>query len=287
MLSGCGTGGPLPIDDPLSWHLRKGTLPQSQILHQRALEQRHLGGLGPIESSLVDVDWFQGLMVRAGVSPTLLPVDGRKLTPPQAAALLTRLLEAEVPLRDWGPRRMAAHLLVGVVQSGRHVSREELHVRMRRYAGTLVLRPDGYLVSSTTGEALQYAGQVELVDGTLRAEGFEVGPFYGMRGDAYLYRLEDDLGHHPDARVAGSYRPDTNTAGPAVEGMGRAVEDTENGVVTLVLEPEESLAGLAKLPSAVRTLIEHSPEYWERYRALPHGEQVRQASRLLSNILLT
>lgn len=63
VLNGCGTGGPLPIDDPLSWHLRKGTLPQSQFLHQRALEQRPRGGLGPIESSLVDVDWFQGLMV--------------------------------------------------------------------------------------------------------------------------------------------------------------------------------------------------------------------------------
>nr|WP_246356846.1 Tox-REase-5 domain-containing protein [Pyxidicoccus fallax] len=162
-----------------------------------------------------------------------------------------------------------------------------MHVRMRRYAKTLLLRPDGYLVKATTGEAVQYAGEVQLRDGTLRAEGFEVGPFYATRGDAYLYRLEDDLGHHPDARVAGRYIPDTGTVGPAVEGVGRAVEDVVDGVVTLVLEPVESIAGLAKLPAAVRTLIEHSPEYWEKYRALPHGEQVRQASRLLTNVLLT
>jgi len=287
MLGGCGTGGPLPLDDPFSWHLRKGTLPHTQFLHQRALEQRPQSGLGAIESSLVDVDWFQGLMVRAGVPPSLLPGDGRKLTPAQAAALLTRLLEVEVPLRDWGPKRMAAHLLVGVVQEGRPVSREELHVRMRRYAGVLVLRPDGYLVSAITGEAIQHAGEVELAGGTLRAEGFEAGPFYGTRGDAYLYPLEDDLRHHPDARVAGSYLPDMGTAGPVVDGLGRAVVDVVDGVVTLVLEPVESLKGLVRLPAAVRTLIEHSPEYWERYRALPHGEQVRQASRLLTTVLLT
>jgi hypothetical protein len=35
--------------------------------------------------------------------------------------------------------------------------------------------------------------------------------------------LEDDLRHHPDARVAGSYLPDMGTAGPVVDGLGRAV----------------------------------------------------------------
>ena len=287
VLHGCGTGGPLPIDDPLSWHLRKGTLPQSQFPQQRTRAPSPQGGLAPIDSSRVDVDWIQGLMVRAGVPPSLLPPDGRKLTPPQDAVLLTRMLEVEAPLREWGPRRMAAHLLMGVIQAGRPVSREELHVRMRRYAEALVLRPDGYLVRATTGAAVQHAGEVELTDDILHAEGFEVGPFYGTRGDAYLYRLEDDLGHHPDARVAGRSMPDTSTVGPAVEGLGWAVEDVVGGVVTLVLEPVESVTGLAKLPMAVRTLIEHSPEYWERYRALPHGEQVRQASRLLTNIVLT
>jgi hypothetical protein len=287
VLGGCVTGGPLPIDDPLSWHLRKGTLPHPHFPLPRASEQQVRDRLGPIQSSLVDVDWFQGLMVRAGVSPSLLPRDGRQLTPQAAARLLTQLLMADSPLRDWGPKRMAAHLLMGVVQSGRPLPREELHARMRRYAGTLVLRPDGYLVSATTGEAVQHAGEVELTGGTLRAEGFEVGPFYGTRGDAYLYPLENDLGHHPDAHVAGSYMPDTGTMGPAVEGLGRAVVDVVDGLVTLVLEPGESLAGLVKLPSAVRTLIENSPEYWERYRALPHGEQVRQASRLLTHVLLT
>ncbi|MCP3142838.1 Tox-REase-5 domain-containing protein [Pyxidicoccus xibeiensis] len=287
VLGGCGTGGPLPLDDPYSWHLRKGLLFNSHFLHGLPAENAQRGELGPIRSSRLDVDGFQGLLVRAGVPPSRLPGNGRKLTPELAAHLLTSLLETDVPLRDWGPRRMAAHLLVQVVQERRTVTRDTLHERMRRYVGALVLRPDGHLVRATTGEAIQFAGEVELSEGALRAEGFEVGPFYGTRGDRYLYRLEDDLGHHPDARVAGSFMPDTGTVGPAVEGLGRAVLDVVDGVVTLVMQPGESLAGLAKLPAAVRTLIEHSPEYWERYRALPHGEQVRQASRLLTNVLLT
>jgi hypothetical protein len=41
------------------------------------------------------------------------------------------------------------------------------------------------------------------------------------------------------------------------------------------------------LPAAVRTLIENSPEYWEHFRALPSGDQVRDVSRLLTNVLIT
>ncbi len=286
LLLGCANGGPLPVDEPLSWHLRRGALLNPPARFQPLLAAAPRGEVGPIRSSLVEVDGFQGLLVRAGVRPSVLPEDGRRLAPTQAALLLTELLGAEVALRDFGPWRMAAHLLLGVAQGGEEVPREELRARMRRYSGALVLRPDGYLVRATTGEAVQYAGEVELVGGALRAEGFEVGPFYGTRGDRYLYRLEEDLGHHPDARVAGVAMPDTGTVGPVLEGMGQAVVETVEGIAALVLRPGESLAGLAKLPASVRTLLESSPEYWARYRAMPQGEQVRQASRLLTHVLL-
>ena len=68
-----------------------------------------------------------------------------------------------------------------------------------------------------------------------------------------------------------------------MEGAGLGVADTVTGIVSLVMHPRESLEGLAQLPSAVRTLIENSPEYWEHFRSLPSGEQVRNASRLLTN----
>jgi hypothetical protein len=53
------------------------------------------------------------------------------------------------------------------------------------------------------------------------------------------------------------------------------------------MHPIESLEGLAQLPGAVRALIQSSPEYWEHFRAMPHGAQVRAVSRLLTNVLIT
>jgi hypothetical protein len=142
-------------------------------------------------------------------------------------------------------------------------------------------------VLATTGEALQYIDMVRLENGALRAEGFEVGPFYTVVQGRFLYPVDGSLTRHPDARVAGVFSPDKGVLGPAVEGAGLAVVDTVTGIVSLVVHPRESLEGLAQLPSAVRSLIEHSPEYWEHFRSLPSGEQVRDVSRLLTNVLIT
>ncbi len=245
------------------------------------------GVLGPIQSSLLDVDYFQGLLVRAGVPPHALPKDGRRITPDEALQLLSWLLSADVKMRDFGPWRMASYLLWEVVSGERTVSRQELYERMRRFAALLVLRPDGYLVLATTGEALQYVGKVRLENGALRAEDFEVGPFYAVVQGRFLYPVDGPLTRHPDARVAGVFAPDRDLVGPAVEGAGLAVADTVTGIVSLVLHPRESLEGLAQLPSAVRALIAHSPEHWEHFRSLPSGEQVRDVSRLLTNVLIT
>lgn len=93
--------------------------------------------LGPIDSALMDADFFQGLLVRSGVPPQALPQDGHRLTPEDAARLLSWLVTAEVPLRDFGPWRMAAFLLWEVVQDGSPVPREALYARMRRFQGLL------------------------------------------------------------------------------------------------------------------------------------------------------
>jgi hypothetical protein len=242
--------------------------------------------LGPIRSSYVDLDYFQGLLVRGGVPPSALPNDGRTLTPEDAAHLLSWLVAAEVPLRDFGPWRMAAHLLWEVVHGGTPVARFELHARMRRFHPLLVLRTDGFLVRATTGRAVQQVGEVQLLDGVLRAEGFQVGPFYLPRG-RFLYPVDDSLEIHPDAVLAGVYSPEEGTFGPAVEGVGLAVVDSISGLVNLVLHPGETLQGLAKLPAAVRVVLENSPQYWERFRASSHGAQVRSVSRILTHVIIT
>jgi hypothetical protein len=232
------------------------------------------------------MDYFQGLLVRGGVPPDALPKNGRRLTPEDAARLLSWLLAAEVPLHDFGPWRMAAFLLWEVVQQGTPVSREELHARLRRFHPLLVLRPDGFLVRATTGRAVQQAGKVLFAEGALRADGFEVGPFYRPRG-RFLYPVDTSLEIHPDARLAGVYAPEEDTLGPITEGVGLAVVDSITGLVNLVIHPVESIEGLAQLPEAVRALIANSPEYWEYFRVMSHGGQVRSVSRLLTQVLIT
>jgi hypothetical protein len=157
---------------------------------------------------------------------------------------------------------------------------------MRRFQPLLVLRPDGFLVRATTGRALQHVGEVHFTEGTLRAEGFEVGPFYTPRG-RFLYPVDTSLEIHLDARLAGVYAPEEGTLGPIAEGMGLAVVDSITGLVNLVLHPVESLEGLAQLPEAVRSLIASSPEYWEHFRAMSHGAQVRSVSSLLTHVIIT
>jgi hypothetical protein len=221
------------------------------------------------------------------VAPEALPEEGGRLTREEAARLLEALAGAEVKLRDFGPARMAAHLLAEVVEGEGAVTRARLHERMRRYGALHVLRPDGYLVRVATGEAVQQVGEVVLEGGVLKAEGLEVGPFYRALEDGWLHPVRGTLEVDVDAPPAWPYQPQEGLVVHAVLGVGDSVVDVVRGLVTLVLEPVETLEGLAQLPSAVRALVEHSPEYWEAYRALPRAEQVRQASRLLAGVVLT
>ncbi|MDY7225850.1 Tox-REase-5 domain-containing protein [Hyalangium rubrum] len=243
------------------------------------------GGLAPIEARHVDVDYLSGLLVRAGVPPTALPRDRRPLTPAQAIALLNQVLEAQVPLKDFGPWRMAVYLLLEVVHGGAAVPPPTLRERMARFAPLLVLRPDGYLVRATTGRAVQQAGQMRFEGGALRAEGFAVGPFYLPR-QGFLYPVDETLEIHPDAVLAGVYVPDEDTLGPMLEGVEQAAVDSITGLLSVVQHPSESLEALARLPSVVRTLVENSPQYYQHFQAVSHGERVRLVSRLVTNVAL-
>jgi hypothetical protein len=233
------------------------------------------------------VDYFQGFLVQAGVPSTALPGDGRTLSPRQAMELLPYLLSTPVTLGNFGPRRMAAYLLLEVATGGVAVSRDELHARMRRFAPLLVLRPDGYLVKPGTGVAVQKAGEVVLAeDGTLRAGRFEVGPFYAIDGGR-LFPVDEKLEVAKGARPAGLYEPDDNAGLALAEGAGLAVVDMVEGLYRLVFHTSETLEGLAQLPGAVRQLYENAPEYWEEFRHKPYAERVRTVSRLATGVVLT
>ena len=233
------------------------------------------------------VDYFQGFLMQAGVPTTVVPKDGRTLSPQQALELVPHLLSTPVTLGNFGLRRMAAHLLLEVATGAVPVSRDELHARMRRFARLLVLRPDGYLVKPTTGVAVQKAGAVVLAeDGTLRAGRFEVGPFYALDGGR-LFPVDEKLEVPEGARPVGIYEPDDNPGLAVAEGAVLAVVDMVEGLYRLVFYTGETLEGLAQLPGAVRQLYENSPRLWEEFRHKPYAEKVRTVSRLTTGIVLT
>ena len=233
------------------------------------------------------LDYFQGFLMRAGVPSTAVPKDGRTLSPQQALELVPHLLSTPVTLGNFGPRRMAAHMLLAAATGGEVVTRDELHARMRRFSQLLVLRPDGYLVKATSGMAVQKAGQVVLAeDGTLRAGRFEVGPFYAIDGGR-LFPVDQRLEVPKGTRPAGIYEPDDNPGLAVAEGAVLAVVDMVEGLYRLVFYTGETLDGLVQLPGAVRQLYENSPQLWEEFRHKPYAEKVRTISRLAMGMVLT
>ncbi|WP_395810562.1 Tox-REase-5 domain-containing protein [Archangium minus] len=264
----------------------------SEADEEEQLEGKGVGwpdGVGngrPFEVPM-SLDYFQGFLVQAGVSSTLMPRDGRTLSPRQALELVPHLLSTPVTLGNFALRRMAAHLLMEVATGGEVVTRDELHARMRRFSQLLMLRPDGYLVKPTTGVAVQKAGEVVLAeDGTLRAGRFEVGPFYAIDGGR-LFPMDQTLKVPEGARSAGIYDPDDDPGLAVAEGAVLAVVDMVEGIYRLVFYTGETLEGLAQLPGAVRQLYENSPQRWEEFRHKPHAEKVRTLSRLATAIVLT
>ena len=242
------------------------------------------GRPSPVPLSL---DHFQGLLAQVGVPHEVLPKEGRTLSPEQAVGLLGHLLEAEAGLVEFPRQRMAAHLLLEVATGEGPVRREELHARMDCFHRLRVVRPDGYVVRVVTGEAVQRAGEVRLAgDGTLRAGRYEVGPFYAVE-DGQLWPVDTGLEVPRGAKPLGPYVPDDGVVVPALDGVGLALGDTVEALYRLVVEPGESLRGMAQLPGAVRVLFQNAPEYWAAFRQKPGGEQVRTVSRLMANALLT
>ncbi|MFL5351018.1 Tox-REase-5 domain-containing protein [Archangium sp.] len=237
----------------------------------------------PVPMSL---DYFQGLLQHVGVPADALPVDGSTLSPEQALRLLPHVLNAEGTLGDFARRRMAVHLLLEVATGAELVTREQLHARMDRFHRLLVLRPDGYLVRPVTGEAMQKAGEVRLGgDGLPRAGRYEVGPFYAIE-DGQLWPVDSELEVPQGAVPLGLYVPDNGVLLPALEGAGQALGDVVGGLLQAVVHPVDSLEGLARLPGAVRALLQHAPEYREAFLRAPRGERVRLVSRLTTHVLL-
>ncbi|WP_276375044.1 Tox-REase-5 domain-containing protein [Corallococcus exercitus] len=236
---------------------------------------------------LLDLEAFEKLLVRAGLEDVdELPLRRNPFTPDDAVEVLDRLMEKPVTLGTFPPRMTAGFLLREVLEQG-EVSREELARRMTRIAREqlAVLRPDGYLAWALTGRTQQKVAPVEWRDGAFRANGFELGRFYSGKGG--VFRVVDARLETLDWRPLAEVYDDADVINRSLDGAEDAFVDLYHGLGKALSRPMDSLAGLSNLPSGLAALIASSPAYWERFRYMTKGEQIREVARLTTNVIAT
>jgi hypothetical protein len=237
------------------------------------------------ETGLLEVDAFEKLLGYSGLDLTQdLPPRGRPLTPDTAARLLALLLHKPMTLGQYPPRMAAAHLLREVLEGGA-VSREELLRRMERFGGVAVLRPDGYLAWVRNGSTQQKVAPVEWKDGSFRAHRFELGRFYS--GWSGAFRLLDARMRPVDGPVLAEVYDDADLLNRSLDGAREASVELYHALGQFLTRPMDSLAALRHLPAGVAALIASSPAYWERFRFMTAGEQMKAVARLSTHLLMT
>ncbi|WP_158502184.1 hypothetical protein [Vitiosangium sp. GDMCC 1.1324] len=209
---------------------------------------------------------------------------GRDLRPQQAMALWSWLAKAPVPLRTFAPRTALAWMLRHTQAQVRQVPAAELRTLCERILLLVVPRPDGYLASAFTGQPLQRAGQVALQEGTLVAGSFLVGRLY-LSHSGVLYPLDDELQRASDIPL-GELSVDKDIVNTALDGAQDAMVEMARALAASLMNVDGTLEGLHRLPTAVATLIISSPEYFASYGDRPLREQVREAARLSTHLLM-
>ncbi|MBI5510931.1 MAG: hypothetical protein HY903_19390 [Deltaproteobacteria bacterium] len=235
------------------------------------------------------VDRFASALTAGGLAPgTASLIAGSGLAPDQAAKLCAELLSEKEPrLRSFGPTLLTVRLLQDVAAAGNSSSSAELLARFAAYESMLTLRPDGYLVRLGTGAALQKAGPIEAGGGSLAAGRFALGQLY-INAGGVLYAADGALRPVGSPIAELGLEGGFGAVGRILDGVETALlVDTVGGLVKLVTDPAGSLASVAALPSAVRALFDNRAELWERFRALPAGDQQALVSRIATNLVLT
>ncbi|HEX8705850.1 MAG TPA: hypothetical protein VF815_43850 [Myxococcaceae bacterium] len=230
-------------------------------------------------------DDFQLLQQSAGVEEDSWHEVGSPLQAGDAQALWEALARTRTTHQNFGPRRSLIFVLRQLRTQDEDVPYAELLQRLRPFRSLVVMRPDGYLVSALTGRALQRmgGGRVSLRDGRLMVGQFEVGAFYRDKYGVF-YTVDDSL-RQPGTMV-GELGLERDWFNAALDGSEDALGELAQALAELVTHPIRSLEGLQQLPAAVAALIASSPEYFARYGVLPLQEQIREAARLSTHLMM-
>lgn len=228
-------------------------------------------------------DCFQVAQEAAGLQAEVRHPPGAALWPKQAHQLLEQWTKAPVTQRSLAPRRVLSWLLGGVLEGGERVEYDDLRWRAERFMSLVWVRPDGYLVDALTGMPLQRLGPLQLREGQWWVGQLLVGDFYFSRSGVF-YPVTEALrsaGGPPLAEL-GVGHPLT----AAMDGVQDAVGEMAVALGQSVLHPIRSMEDLAQLPTTVASLIAASPEYFARYGNMSREDQIREAARLSTHLLM-
>jgi hypothetical protein len=278
LLQGCATGPP-PRGGLLSG---VGRLQSPAATSTPEEEEEVEGSAGGFPERTEDP--FQVVQVACGLGEEDRHPAGAALYLGQARELLERLARTPVTARSFAPRRVLHWLLHEVLEGGERVEYAELRWRTERFWWLVLVRPDGYLVTALTGTPLQRLGPLELKGGEWKVAGLTVGDFYFSRAGVF-YPVTEALrrANGPPLAELGLGRDSVNAA---LDGAQDALAEMAVALAQSLLHPIRSLEDLAQLPTTLAHLIASSPEYFARYGDMSREDQIREAARLSTHLLL-
>ena len=228
-------------------------------------------------------DDLQQLLRHSNLPKSIQVPEGKPLSPATLDAVWRGLVDSPVAPSNFAPRTVLAALVREALATGEPMAYAQLRARAQRFRSLVVVSPDGYVRTALTGKAFARMGVLHLEQGELYVQRLRVGAFYFDEGhvfyavDGALQRQGPPLGECPLGRDA------VTAFGLGAE---QARQDMARGMAALFTHPMLTLRDLAQLPVAVGGLIAHSPEYLAHYVDLPWEEQVKQAGRLTTHLLM-
>ncbi|MFE8605746.1 Tox-REase-5 domain-containing protein [Archangium violaceum] len=286
LLGGCATGPPrASLTSGFGLHSRHtarrdSTGPRGSAV-PAALEETE-GAAGGFPEQMQDP--FQVVQEASGLGEEAWHPVGAALYVEQARQLLGWLAKTPVTQRSLAPRRALSWLLREVLEGGERVDYADLKWRAERFERLVLVRPDGYLVAALDGTPLQRRGPLRLVEGEWWVGHLVVGAFYFSRGGVF-YPVTEALrcADSPPLAELGLGRDPLNAA---LDGAQDALAEMTLALAHSVLHPIRTLEDLGQLPTTVAYLIATSPEYFARYGAMSREDQIREAARLSTHLLM-
>jgi hypothetical protein len=160
----------------------------------------------------------------------------------------------------------------------------DLKWRAERFWFLVLVRPDGYLVAALTGTPLQRMGPLQLVEGEWRVGRLVVGDFYFSSGGVF-YPVNAAL-RRADSLPLTELGLGRDPLNAALDGAQDALGEMAVALASSLLHPIRTVEDLAQLPTAVAQLIASSPEYFARYGAMSREDQIREAARLSTHVVM-